>query len=277
MANRLSPVCWMVRYAAVLAILMPMTNVAAQQNNFNHGAFDALLRAHVEQGMVDYDAFAASADFPRYLASLAATDPATLDKPEQLAFWINAYNAYTIQLINSHKERQSIRNINKSLGFVKAYGPWKEKLAKVGGTPYGLDEIEQDIVRKQYREPRIHFALVCAAMGCPALRSEAYDGQRLDAQLDDQAKTFLLRSPAKNRLDLATRTVYVSPIFVEFRDYINDFGGTKASVGHFIAKYYPAGPQKDLLESADYKTVVTKYDWSLNSQERAKRLRTGGR
>jgi hypothetical protein len=150
----------------------------------DHSAFDRLLRAHVRGGLVDYDAFKNSAEFRQYLATLAATDPSRLGRAEQLTLWINAYNAYTIELINKHNERASIRNINKSFGgLVKAYGPWKEKLATVGGRAYGLDEIEQDILRKRFREPRIHFALVCAAMGCPPLRSEAYAAPRLDAQL----------------------------------------------------------------------------------------------
>jgi hypothetical protein len=239
----------------------------AQARAFDHRAFDALLRAHVRDGLVDYDAFAAAPEFKAYLARLAAVDPASLGRAEQLALWINAYNAYTIQLINKHGERRSIRNINKSFGgLVKAYGPWREKLADVGGRAYTLDQIEQDIIRKQFREPRIHFALVCAAMGCPPLRSEAYTGARLDAQLDDQARTFLLKSPTKNRVDVASRTVYLSPIFVGFRDYINDFGGSEAAVGKYVARYFAPGPERTLLESGDFKVVKTGYDWSLNSQ-----------
>ena len=234
---------------------------------FDHSAFDALLRAHVRRGLVDYDAFKASPEFKQYLARLAATNPESLGRAEQIALWVNAYNAYTIELINKHNERGSIRNINKSFGgLVKAYGPWREKLANVGGRSYGLDEIEQDILRKRFREPRTHFALVCAAMGCPPLRSEAYTGARLDAQLDDQARTFLLHSPSKNRVDVASRTVYLSPIFVEFRDYINDFGGSEAAVGRYVARYFPPGPERTLLESGDFKVVKTNYDWKLNSQ-----------
>lgn len=247
-----------------------MMSLHAQPRTVDHSAFDALLRAHVKGGMVDYDAFAKAPEFKSYLAKLAATDPATLPKPEQLALWYNAYNAYTIQLINSHGQRESIRNINKTFG-VKAYGPWKEKLAVVGGTAYGLDEIEQDIVRPRFQEPRSHFALVCAAMGCPPLRSEAYVAAKLDAQLDDQAHTFLLMSPTKNRVDVSARKVYVSPIFVEFRDYIKDFGGSNATVGKFIAKYYPAGPERDLLNSGDFKVKVTNYDWALNSKANAEK------
>ena len=240
--------------------------LAAQSRTFDHSALDGLLHAHVARGMVDYDKFAAAPDFKAYLAKLAATDPATLPRAEQLALWINAYNAYTILLINKHGERKSIRNINKTGGFVKAYGPWKEKLAVVGGRAYGLDEIEQDIIRPRFKDPRIHFALVCAAKGCPPLRSEAFTGARLEAQLDDQTRTFLLQSPTKNRVDVAARTVYVSPIFVEFRDYIKDFGGSNAEVGKFIARYHPAGPERELLQSGNFKVSVTNYDWALNSQ-----------
>lgn len=247
--------------------------IVTRPSTFDHAPFDMLLHAHVVNGMVAYDAFAASDEFRAYLTSLARTDPTGLARDDQLAFWINAYNAYTIQLINVHHERESIRNINKSFGFVKAYGPWKEKLATVGGHAYGLDEIEQDIIRPRFHEPRIHFALVCAAMGCPPLRSEAYRGDKLGAQLDDQARIFLLESPQKNRVDVSTRTVYLSPIFVGFRDYIKDFGGSERAVGQFIARYYPEVPERHLLESGDFTVKQTNYDWTLNSQGNARRRR----
>jgi hypothetical protein len=247
----------------------------ARAQTVDHSAFDQLLRAHVVNGMVDYDAFAKAPEFARYLSVLNATDPARLARDEQLAFWINAYNAYTIQLINKHSERQSIRNINKSAGFVKAYGPWKEKLAMVGGKAYGLDEIEQDIIRPTYREPRIHFALVCAAMGCPPLRGEAFIASRLEAQLEDQGREFVTRQPTKNRVDVATRTVYLSPVFIGFRDYIKDFGGSEAAVGKYIARFYPEGAEKQLLLSGAFKAKETNYDWTLNSQDRARKLKTG--
>jgi Protein of unknown function, DUF547 len=267
----LGPLPAVVAALFLLAQPLHMTSLQAQPRPVDHSAFDALLRANVAKGMVDYDAFARSAEFKSYLGKLAAIDPATLPKPEQLALWINAYNAYTIQLIVAHNEKQSIRNINKSLGFLKAYGPWKEKIAVIGGVAYGLDEIEQDIIRRRFQEPRIHFALVCAAMGCPPLRSEAYTATKLDAQLDEQARTFLLNSPTKNRVDVAARTVYLSPIFVEFRDYIKDFGGSNASVGKFVAKFYAPGAERDLLTSGNFKVAVTDYDWTLNSRANAER------
>ncbi len=255
---------------AVLALvtLLPALPIQAQQRVFDHATFDHLLRAHVRNGVVDYASFKQSPEFASYLKRLAAFDPKPLGREDRLAFWINAYNAYTIQLINKHDEKESIRNINKSLFGIKAYGPWKEKLAVVGDSAYGLDQIEQKIIRPEFKEPRIHFALVCAAVGCPPLRSEAYTGARLDRQLNEQAHTFLRGSPGKNRVDAGSRTVYLSELF-KFRDYDKDFGGSEDAIGRFIARYYPAGPEKTLLESGNFEVKYTKYDWSLNSQERA--------
>jgi hypothetical protein len=255
--------------AVVAAALVAVAAPAAAQT-FDHSAFDALLRAHVVEGMVDYDAFRAAPTFRSYLAALAATDPRTLPRDEQLAFWINAYNAYTIQLIIAKNERASIRNINKSFGL-KLKGPWSEKMAPVGGTTYTLDDIEHRIIRPTFKEPRIHFALVCAAMGCPPLRSEAYTGARLARQLDEQGAAFLLRSPAKNRVDVATRTFYHSLIFGYYKE---DFGGSLRSAGAYAARWFPAGSaERRLLESGDFRAVETDYDWTLNSQANARAQR----
>lgn len=248
---------------AVLLAAAPGTAAAT----FDHSAFDALLRKHVVKGMVDYDAFARAPEFAAYLAALDKAAPAALPEKERLALWINAYNAYTIQLINSHKERASIRNINKSLGL-SLKGPWKEKLVKVGGKVYNLDNVEHDIVRKQFREPRIHFALVCAAMGCPPLRNEAFTGEKLDAQLDDQTREFLLQSPTKNRVDVAKGIYYTSPIMSKY--YREDFGGTDAAIAQWLSRFYPEGPEKTLLASGKVKLAETDYDWTLNSQEKAR-------
>ncbi|MGI8510336.1 MAG: DUF547 domain-containing protein [Gemmatimonadaceae bacterium] len=240
------------------------------QPSFDHSLFDSLLHRYVANGMVDYDRFKHTPQFSAYLHRLARFDPSTLPETERLAFWINAYNAYTIELINEHDERASVRDINKTFGFLKLHGPWSEPLATVGGHHYTLDDIEQRIIRPMFHEPRVHFALVCAAMGCPPLRSEAYTGATLSAQLDDQARIFLLESPAKNRVDVPGRKVYVSMIFNLYKD---DFGGTDAAVGRFIARFYPSGPARELLDSGDFKLTETPYDWTLNSQANAARHR----
>ena len=253
----------------LLALFLIASGGAAESATFDHSAFDALLRKHVVDGMANYDAFKASPEFPKYLDALAKADPAALDDQERLAYWINVYNAYTIALINAHQERVSIRNINKTFG-IAAKGPWRELLVKAGGQVYHLDNVEHGIIRKEWKEPRIHFALVCAAMSCPPLRSEAYTGAKLDGQLTDQARRFL-GTPAKNRIDLRTATVYGSPIFVSY--YREDFGSSDKAIGHYLAQFYPDGPEKQLLLSGKYKLIATDYDWTLNSQEQmAKKL-----
>jgi hypothetical protein len=241
----------------------------ASAQGFDYSRFDRLLQQHVRAGLVDYDAFGASADFEEYLRAIAAFDPATLPRDEQLAFWINAYNAYTIKLIVKHGERHSIRNINKKLGLFKGGGPWAERLVVVGGKTVDLETVEQGIIRPTYKEPRIHFALVCASLGCPRLRSEAYTGPQLERQLEEQARIFLRESPTSNRVDLAQRTVYLSELFT-FNDYLEDFGGSPAALMRFVGRYYPAGPERDLLESGTARLVYTDYDWTLNSQELAR-------
>ena len=254
---------WIARMSLAAAFVLPLSasSLRAQHTSVDHSDFDRLLRQNVVNGRVDYDAFDRAPEFKRYLSLLDATDPAALQSKERLAYWINTYNAYTIELINRHKERQSIRNINKSLGFLRLKGPWGERIVKAGGQTLTLDDVEHRIIRKDFREPRIHFALVCAALGCPPLRSEAYTGAALDAQLEDQGRIFLLESPAKNHVDVAARTVHVSLIFNLYRE---DFGGSSASVGSFIAHWYPEGPERRLLASGDFTVKETPYDWSLN-------------
>jgi uncharacterized membrane protein YdjX (TVP38/TMEM64 family) len=249
------------------ALFLSMTGLA-QAQTVDHSPFDMLLRKHVVRGMVDYDAFKASPEFAGYLASLDKVSPATLPEKERIAYWINVYNAFTIQLINQHGERESIRNINKTGGVFKFYGPWREQLVKAGGKLYHLDNVEHDILRKEYKEPRIHFALVCAAMGCPPLRSEAYTGAALDAQLDDQGNTFL-NDPAKNRVDVPANLFNWSLVFEKFG---GDFGPNANAVAKAVVKYLPQGPERALLEKGGFKTKQLPYDWTLNSQEKARKL-----
>jgi hypothetical protein len=231
----------------------------------DHGVFDGLLRRHVTDGLVDYDAFADSPEFRSYLEALGATRLDGLPEGERLAFWINAYNAWTIEQINAHGERDSIRNINKTLGLLPLKGPWSEKIVRAAGRELSLDDVEHGIIREEFDEPRIHFALVCAALGCPPLRSEAYTGARLDEQLDDQARAFLLRSPGKNHVDTSAKTVWVSPILSWYQE---DFGGSDAALGRFLARYWPEGEAKELLRSGRFRLRTTDYDWTLNSVEK---------
>jgi hypothetical protein len=252
---------------ALAGLAAPAT---ARAQVVDHSEWDQLLHAHVDgRGLVDYDAFLQNPRFEVYLRRLARTDPAPLPRAEQLALWVNAYNAYTIALINQHGERRSIRNINRRLGLIAGKGPWSERMATVGGRAYTLDEIEHEIIRPRFGEPRIHFALVCAAIGCPTLRREAYTGARLETQLDDQARGFLRGSPAKNRVDVQAARLYLSPIF---RWYREDFGRDDAEVGRYLARFHD-GAERELLLTGRFRIAYTPYDWTLNSIEHAERVR----
>ena len=247
---------------ALTFLLAASTSAQRSASTFDHERFDRLLAAHVTPaGLVDYDAFATADDFAAYLVSLASVDMAPLPQSERLALWLNAYNAYTIEIINRNDERESIRNINKMFGFVRAQGPWKERFAEVAGYTYTLDEIEHEVIRPRFAEPRIHFALVCAAMSCPPLRQEAYTGRDLSEQLDDQARAFLNEHTDKNRIDVAARTVYLSRIFDWYRE---DFPDGRDGLGRYLAQFIPEGPGRALLESGDFEVTFTDYDWSLN-------------
>lgn len=229
-----------------------------------HATYHSLLRANVRGGLVDYDAFARAPAFAGYLDALAHTNPDTLPRSGQLAFWINAYNAYTIAQVNAHGERRSIRNIDRRFG-VGPSGAWSEAMAAVGGHRYTLDQIEHERIRPVFHEPRVHFALVCAALGCPPLRSEAYDGAMLDAQLDDQARRFIAASPTKNRVDRATGTVWLSPIF---RWYGDDFAQNTAGILRYVAQYVASDDDRVFLRSGTATVKWTAYDWNLNLLQR---------
>ena len=228
-----------------------------------HEPFTALLRDHARNDLVDYDAFAKAPDFKAYLAALASARLETMSRAEKLAFWINVYNAYTIELINKHNERESIRNINRFLGVFSSKGPWKEDIVRAAGRTLNLDEVEHKIIRREFKEPRIHMALVCAAMSCPPLRSEAYEGSRLDEQLEDQTRTFLRERQTINRLSLGYDTIHLSPIFDWYRE---DFGKSDAAILKFVAPYFEGAGARAAFAASRLRIEFTDYDWSLNIQ-----------
>ena len=210
--------------------------------SFDHSVLDGLLRAHVKNGLVDYAVFKNNADFARYLASLKSANLKGLEEAERIAFWLNAYNAYTIQLVASRGETESIRNINKSFGLFRLKGPWTEDFVHAAGQTLTLDDVEHRILRKDFSEPRIHFAINLGAKGGPKMRSEAYTGAKLDDQLEEQTQVFL-HETTKNRLDTSQNIVYVSPVIARYRE---DFGASNNALGKFLAEYYP-GPERQML------------------------------
>lgn len=247
--------------AASLPAGMPQSPVVPTPGPSIHAPWTALLRDHVEFGLVDYDAFAEAPQFQKYLQSLATARLEPMSRDDRLAFWINVYNAYTIELINKHRERGSIRNINMFLGLVKGKGPWKEEIVRAAGRALTLDDVEHKIIRVDFKEPRIHAALVCAAISCPPLRSEAYLGSTLDAQLQEQTRTFLRDRQTENRLDLGNSVIHLSPIFDWYRD---DFGTTDAAILKFVAQYFDGAAERNAFAASRLRIKFTDYDWSLN-------------
>lgn len=210
---------------------------------FDHSAFDELLHTYVKNGRVDYAAFRGNAKFAGYLSSLRAANLTGMEEPERIAFWLNTYNAYTIQLVASRGEVQSIRNINKTWGLLRLKGPWTEPFVQAAGQRLTLDDVGHRILRHEFAEPRVHFAMSLAALGGPKLRSEAYTGQQLDEQLEAQGWEFL-HDTLKNRVDTLSQVLYVSPVLARYR---GDFGDSPVALARFVAEYYPDGPERRFL------------------------------
>jgi hypothetical protein len=233
-----------------------------------HAAFDALLQARVADGRVDYAALkAAPQPLTAYLDTLAAVREADFkswSEKDRLAFLCNLYNAATLQLIVDHYPVASIRKIGGFFNFGGlGDGPWKQKVVRLFGQVTTLDHVEHGIIRKEYPDARAHFALVCAARGCPPLRAGAFVGARLDAQLDEQGRVFL-GEQEKNRVDAAKRTLHLSPIFKWFA---GDFEAAAGSVEKFVAPFFPEAARA-ALAAGGFKISYTDYDWSLNDRVR---------
>ena len=225
-----------------------------------HALFTSVLTNYVKDARVDYAALKAQPqDLTRYLDQVAAVSKAEFKKwsePEQIAFLANAYNAYTLRLIIDHYPLKSIKDIGSFF-----QGPWDQPVVKLFGETITLNTLEHKILRVDYAEPRLHFALVCAAKGCPPLRNEAYVGVRLNEQLNDQGKQFLAET-AKNRVEAAEHTVYLSPIF---KCYAGDFEKKSGSVLAALKPYWPAKPVAGYEE---FEIRYTGYDWSLNEHSK---------
>jgi hypothetical protein len=217
--------------------------------------YAALLKKYVKEGVVDYQGFKnEETNLDQYLKVLEKTDSSKLSRNEQFAFYINAYNAWTIKLILSGYP--GVKSIKEFGSIFKS--PWKKKLARIDGEIVTLDHIEHGILRPKYKDPRVHFAINCASKGCPPLRSEPYRGDVLDRQLDEMVRAFI-NNPKRNRLD--GKELYVSSIFKWFKEDFND-----DIVGFF--QEYAQGDLKKGLDSnrEEIKVKYLSYDWSLNGK-----------
>jgi uncharacterized protein YyaL (SSP411 family) len=227
--------------------------------HFDHAAFGALLARHVDaEGGVDYTALQRDTGaLDAYLQALADAPLAELDRNERLALLINAYNAFTLRLILDEYPVKSIKDIPASKR-------WDDRRWNVGGSVWSLDQIEHEQIRAAFDEPRIHFALVCGAVGCPPLRREAYAGDRLEAQLEAQART-VHADERWFRYDRAANVVWLTKLYDWYRD---DFVDGAASVTAYAARYAPA--LKEALDAGLDPTVRwLDYDWTLNDRQPA--------
>ena len=222
----------------------------------SHAAFARVLGACVdERGGVDYAALRRKpADLNATLYALETVEPDLLSRFERLALFINAYNAFTLQLIIEHPGLGSIRDI-------PAGKCWKAKRWRLGGRTFSLLQIEHDLIRRQFGEPRVHFALVCASRGCPKLRWEPYVGARLLDQLDDQARDFVSRR-TNFRYDFEDRVVWVSELLDWYRA---DFGKNTAALAACALRYADAEVRREAgRHSLPPRVKYLPYDWRLN-------------
>ncbi|MCA9404715.1 MAG: DUF547 domain-containing protein [Candidatus Omnitrophica bacterium] len=248
--------------------LLPEAEAAQSQTSMDYSAYDTLLHEYVNpRGLVDYERLCADPALRSVTEQLSHTDPGRLEREEALAFWINVYNAFTLQVICDNYPLESINDLHGGglvLGTVFKTTIWDKKWFAINGQEVSLAHVEHKILRPQFGDPRIHFAIVCAARSCPPLRAEAYVAGRIEKQLDDQGRIFLSR-PDLNRFDLKSQTAYLSGIFKWF---LKDFGKNKKDLLRYLAAFAPSPEVRDLLENQPIPWTVrwNDYDWSLNRQ-----------
>src|SRR5690606_6695573 len=228
----------------VLAIILLIFGPSLKTQNTDHSQWTAILQKYVsEDGKVDYKNLKTDkASLTKYITYLSENTPKDhWPKEETLAYWINAYNALTVDLILRHYPIESIKDIKN---------PWKQRLWKLGNKWYSLDEIEHDILREM-NEPRIHFAIVCASVSCPKLQNEAYEASKLNTQLTKATKAFL-NDPTKNYI--SQNDLELSKIFQWFTKDFKQHG----SLIDFLNQY------SDINISENAKTKYKDYNWRLN-------------
>lgn len=227
----------------------------AQQGHaaIDHTPWSSLLTRYVDdQGRVAYKDLQTKdhAAFAAYLDALAQAQTDTMSEAEEKAFWINAYNAVIVSGVLQGYTAESL------LGRKRLFGWFTARVASKDRTP---DEIEHQILRKKFHDPRIHFTIVCASSSCPKLRREAYVAERLDAQLNDAARAFLA-DPARNLIE--AQSVALSKIFSWFaEDFRNKAGSVVAFVRRFVSE-----EKQGMLPITDSDLHYLDYNWTLNAQ-----------
>lgn len=263
----------MVKIRSLLIVLLALQSQILLAANFDHGTWHELLQNHVEMfdegraSRVDYDGMRDSqVELGSYLQSMSLISQSAFDgwdTKEQLAFLINAYNAATVSLILSrYPDLESIKDIGSVFR-----SPWRREFVSLFGKTMSLDEIEHELIRGsgRYNEPRIHFAVNCAAIGCPALSNKAYAADTLEQQLEDASKMFL---SDRSRNYYSENRLYVSSIFKWYREDFQQGWQGFDSLQEFLASY---SAELDLdegalanLQNKRLRIRFLNYDWGLN-------------
>jgi hypothetical protein len=268
---------WPMRLVQGLLATLALACAAPAWAAFDHRHADwdnqlkqqVVVAANGVSSTVRYAGFKAQrAGLQAYLVALSAVTPAeyaTWTKPQQLAFLVNAYNAFTIDLIlTRYPDVKSI----KDLGGVFE-SPWKKKFVRLLGSERSLDEIEHGLIRAPgvFDDPRIHVAVVCASIGCPMLRNEAFVAERLDGQFDDAMRRFL-SDRQRNRFDAANGTLVVSKIFdwyqKDFEQGHRGIDSLKTLMARYADRLADAPAAQAELRAGRYKISYGDYDWALN-------------
>ena len=239
----------------ILFIMVIYIEVALSEGfDHSHSSYAIVLNTYVKDGLVNYASLKSNPkQLDLYLSQLSSVtegDFKQWTRDQQLAYLINLYNAQILRLIIDHYPIESIKDIRD---------PWDQNIVSLFGNKITLNALEHGIIRKNYDEPRVHFALVCAAMGCPKLPEQPFIASKLSMQLDEQGKNFLADSD-KNSVDFKSQTIYLSQIFQWFQE---DFVKNTGSVVAFIKPYLSPQVSRKLYEE-DFKIIYTNYDWSLN-------------
>lgn len=251
--------------------------------DFSYDQYSALLSDYVnDQGMVDYAGLKSDrSDLDAFIVSMGTLHPDTFSQwteNEQLAFWINAYNAITLQFVINVYPIEKGSLLNRALypdnSIRQIDGVWTELTASIMGERLTLDHIEHKILRKEFSEPRIHMAIVCAAKSCPPLRAEAFEPDKLETQLAEESTKFFAN---KNRFFVDERNgkVHISsildwfgkdfvPLYNQQKEYSN-FNRTEGAVLDFISQHIDK-KYGAYLKNQSYKISYLDYDWSLNDQ-----------
>jgi Protein of unknown function, DUF547 len=218
----------------------------------SHRLLNDVLQTSVKDGFVNYPEIQSDQRFAAYPALLDRVNPLALStERDRLAFWINAYNACAIQGILAGYSPKP---------YIGWYRFFKTHTYGIGGARLNLSDLEHEILRKQFHEPRIHFAIVCASSSCPKLPSWAYNATQLDRQLDQASRAFI-NDQTRNHFDRQQRIAYLSKVFDWFED---DFVRSSGSVLQFVAQYVHDADLARELTPGVYRIAYLDYDWSLN-------------